>query len=141
MIADVAGSWRVEVRFTVKICIGESGGKGRGIFATRSIGCGDVIEAAPVVVVSHAQVAHLDATILGDYYFVWGDNKQDAAILLGHCSLCNHSYEPNARFVLVPANQTIEFIALRAIKAGEEITTNYNGDPANRAPIWFPTIP
>jgi uncharacterized protein len=123
------------------ICIGESGNRGRGLFATRPINCGELIEAAPVVVVPHAQVAQLDATILGDYYFVWGDNKQDAAILLGRCSLCNHSYEPNARFVLVPAQRTIEFIALRAIAAGEEITTNYNGDPANRAPIWFPTIP
>jgi len=123
------------------ICTGESSGKGRGIFAVRPIACGELIEAAPVVVVPHAQIAQLDATILGDYYFVWGDNKQDAAILLGRCSLCNHSYEPNARFVLVPAQQTIEFIALRAIATGEEVTTNYNGDPANCAPLWFPTIP
>ena len=123
------------------ICIGESGDKGRGIFATRPIGCGEVIEAAPVVVVPRAQIAHLDATILGDYYFVWGEDKKDAAILLGRCSLCNHSYEPNARFVLVPAQQAIEFVALRAIKVGEEITINYNGDPANRAPLWLPTIP
>ena len=81
------------------------------------------------------------ASLLADYYFTWGDNKQDAAILLGRCSLCNHSYEPNARFVLVPAQQTIEFIALRAIATGEEITINYNGDPANRTPVWFPTSP
>jgi SET domain-containing protein len=123
------------------ICIGESGGRGRGIFAIRPINGGELIESAPVVVVPCAQVAQLDATILGDYYFVWGEHKQDAAILLGRCSLCNHSYEPNARFVLVPAQQAIEFIALRDIAAGEEITTNYNGDPANCAPIWFPTIP
>jgi len=121
--------------------IGESGGKGRGIFAARPIDGGERIESAPVVVVPRAQVAHLDATILGDYYFVWGEDKKDAAILLGRCSLCNHSYEPNARFVLVPAQQAIEFVALRAIKAGEEITINYNGDPANRAPLWFPTMP
>ncbi len=123
------------------IGIGESGGKGRGIFAARPIDCGERIESAPVVVVPRAQVTHLDATILGDYYFVWGEDKKDAAILLGRCSLCNHSYEPNARFVLVPAQQAIEFVALRAIKVGEEITINYNGDPANRAPLWFPTIP
>ena len=123
------------------ICIGDSGSRGRGIFATRSIGCDELIESAPVVVVPREQVAHLDATVLGDYYFVWGDRKQDAAILLGRCSLCNHSYQPNARFALVPAQHAIEFIALRPIAPGEEITINYNGDPANRTPIWFPTIP
>ncbi|MEI8243218.1 MAG: SET domain-containing protein [bacterium] len=123
------------------IRIGDSGAKGRGVFATRAIACGELIEAAPVVVVPQTQITQLDATILGDYYFVWGDHKRDAAILLGRCSLCNHSYEPNARFVLVPAQQAIEFIALRVIAPGEEITSNYNGDPANGAPIWFSTLP
>ena len=64
------------------IGIGESGGKGRGIFAARPIDCGERIESAPVVVVPRAQVTHLDATILGDYYFVWGEDKKDAAILI-----------------------------------------------------------
>ena len=94
-----------------------------------------------MVVVPHEQLVHLDNTILGDYYFTWGEGRQEAAILLGRCSLCNHSYEPNARFVLVPAQRAIEFIALRAIAVGEEITIIYNGDPSNRNPLWFPTIP
>ncbi len=123
------------------ICIGESGSRGRGIFAARPIACGELIEAAPVVVVPREQVVHLDATILGDYYFMWGEQKKEAALLLGRCSLCNHSYEPNARFVLAPAQQAIEFVALRAIAVGEEITINYNGDPASRGPVWFPTSP
>ena len=123
------------------ICVGESGSRGRGIFATRPIGCGALIEAAPVVVLPHEQIAHLDATVLGDYYFLWGDHKQEGAVLLGQCSLCNHSYEPNARFVLIPARRAIEFVAVRDISAGEEITINYNGDPASRGPVWFPTAP
>ena len=123
------------------ICIGESSGRGRGIFAAHPIGCGELIESSPVVVVPREQVGHLDATLLGDYYFTWGERREEAALLLGRCSLCNHSYEPNARFVLNPAQRAIDFIALRAIAAGEEITTNYNGDPACRDPLWFPTIP
>jgi uncharacterized protein len=119
------------------IRIGESPDKGRGVFATRKIASGETIEEAPVVVVPREQVANLDATSLGDYYFLWGDDEKDGALLLGWCSLCNHSYEPNARFELRPARQTIEFIALRDIAGGEEITTNYNGDPGSREPVWF----
>ncbi len=123
------------------ICIGDCGRRGRGIFATRAIGGGELIEAAPVVVVPQAQIPQLDATVLGDYYFVWGAERKEAAILLGRCSLCNHSYEPNARFELRPAQQSIAFLALRAIAPGEEITINYNGDPACRDPLWFATHP
>lgn len=119
----------------------ESADKGRGIFATCNIACGELIEEAPVVVVPCEEVAHLDATTLGDYYFLWGDDEKEAALLFGLCSLCNHSYEPNARFALQPARRTIAFIALRDITAGEEITTNYNGNPASREPVWFPARP
>jgi SET domain-containing protein len=120
------------------IRVGLSAGKGRGIFATRKIGCREMIEESPVVVVPREQVAHLDATALCDYYFLWSPDEKDAALLLGRCSLCNHSYEPNARFELYPARQTIGFIALREIATGEEITVNYNGDHGSRKPLWFP---
>ena len=123
------------------IQVGQSAGKGRGIFATRPISGGETIEEAPVVVVPREQVGHLDATALCEYYFLWGADEKDAALMLGRCSLCNHSYEPNARFVLHPARQTIAFVALRDIAAGEEITTNYKGDPASREPLWFPVSP
>jgi SET domain-containing protein len=123
------------------IQVGESPGKGRGIFATRKIACGELIEEAPVVVVPREEVAHLDETALRDYYFLWGEDEKDAAVLLGWCSLCNHSYEPNAQFLLHPGKQTIEFIALRDIVVGEEITTNYKGDPASREPVWFSANP
>jgi SET domain-containing protein len=123
------------------IRVGESPDKGRGVFATRNISGGETIEEAPVVLVPREQVASLDATALGDYYFLWGEDEKDAALLFGLCSLCNHSYEPNARFELRPAWLAIEFIALRDIAAGEEITTNYNGDPESREPVWFPAKP
>ncbi len=123
------------------ISIGDCGQRGRGIFATRPIAGEELIEAAPVVVVPQKQIPQLDATPLGDYYFVWGEESDEAAILLGRCSLCNHSYEPNARFELIPEQQSIAFVALRDIAVGEEITINYNGDPTCREPVWFPTLP
>jgi hypothetical protein len=119
------------------IRIGDSPGKGRGVFALRKIRAGETIEEAPVVIVSESEVAHLDATVLGDYYFLWGDDEKQAALLLGWCSLCNHSYTPNARFTLHPKRLTIEFVALRDIAEGEEVTTNYNGNPKSREPVWF----
>ena len=122
------------------IRVGDSHGKGRGIFALRSIASGETIEEAPVVIVPEGEVAHVDATVLGDYYFLWGEDEKQAAVLLGLCSLCNHSYRPNARFVLHPDRNTIQFVALREISEGEEVTTNYNGDPESRAPVWFVAV-
>ena len=122
------------------IFVGNSDGKGRGIFAQRKISKGETIEEAPVVVIPHSQIEHLDRTLLGDYYFVWGEDEEEAAIALGLCSLCNHSYEPNAAFRLNRDRLTIEFVAARSIESGEEITINYNGDPGSKKPIWFESL-
>lgn len=122
------------------IFVGNSDGKGRGIFAQRKISKGETIEEAPVVVIPHSQIEHLDRTLLGDYYFVWGADEEEAAIALGLCSLCNHSYEPNAVFRLNRDKLTIEFVAARSIESGEEITINYNGDPGSKKPIWFECV-
>jgi SET domain-containing protein len=123
------------------IVVGPSPGKGRGVFASRRIEAGETIEEAPVVVMSGAEIEHLDRTVLGDYYFLWGADEEDAALLLGLCSLCNHSYQPNAVFECQPEAGTIRFVALRTIEAGEEITTNYNGAPDNAKPLWFDVQP
>ena len=121
--------------------VGESTNKGRGLFATRLISCGELIEEAHVIVVPREQVEQLDATVLGDYLFLWGEEEEETALVLGRGSLCNHSYQPNARFVLHPDRLTIEFVALRDISAGEEIATNYHGDPACSDPVWFEAKP
>ena len=123
------------------IFVGDSSGKGRGIFAQRTICKGETIEAAPVVVIVQSEIEFLDQTRLQDYYFVWGENEEHAAVMLGLCSLCNHSYQPNATFNLRPEKLSIEFVSIREIKAGEEITINYNGDPDNLKPVWFDALP
>lgn len=123
------------------IVVGSSPGKGRGIFASRRIPKGEIIEEAPVIVLPGAEIEHLERTVLQDYYFLWGADEEDAAILLGLCALCNHSYQPNAVFVTRPESRTIQFVALRDIEAGEEVTTNYNGNPENPKPVWFDAQP
>jgi SET domain-containing protein len=123
------------------IVVGASPNKGRGVFASRRIQAGDIIEEAPVIVLPGAEIEHLERTVLQDYYFLWGADEEQAAILLGLCSLCNHSYQPNTVFVPRPETRTIRFVALHDIEAGEEITTNYNGNPDNLKPVWFDAQP
>jgi SET domain-containing protein len=123
------------------IAIGETRYKGRGVFAQTKIPADVLIEEGPVVIVPPEQIEHLNRTTLANYYFLWGPDETEAALLLARCSLCNHSFDPNAIFVLNPERLTISFFSRRDIPAGEEITINYNGDPAARTPIWFRTAP
>ncbi|MBK5291850.1 MAG: SET domain-containing protein-lysine N-methyltransferase [Acidobacteriia bacterium] len=122
------------------IAIGNSPGKGRGIFARRMIRAGETIEEAPVLVFPGSQLEWIDKTIFGDYYFHWGYDEEDGALLLGLCSLCNHSYSPNARFYRKFDAGTIQFTALRDIEFGEEITVNYNEEPDDWKPMWFEVL-
>ena len=52
-------------------------------------------------------------------------------------SVYNHSYQPNARYEPDFDLNIMEFIAIRDIVAGEEITTNYNYDPEDDSPVWW----
>lgn len=122
------------------IFVGETAGKGRGIFARRKICTGETIEEAPVLVIPKSEIEFLEKTLLQDYYFLWGENEEEAAVMFGICSLCNHSYRPNAVFNLRPETLTIKFVAHRDIEEGEEITINYNGDPEDQSSIWFDAL-
>lgn len=110
-------------------------GKGRGVFARRPIRKGEVIERVPVLVMSVEDYEKgMDTTILAGYVFAWGEGQ--IALALGYGSLYNHSYRPNARYQDV-APRTKQFVALRAIRSGEEVTVNYNGSPRSRAKVGF----
>lgn len=94
--------------------------------AQRPFGEGEIIERPPVIVIPAAEAPTIRATRLAGYFFEWGEDCRQAAIALGYGSLYNHSYAPNARYVFQEADECLEFVALRAIAAGEEITINYN---------------
>ena len=112
--------------------------RGRGVFTDRAIGRDELIERCPVLVLPAADRSALRETALYDYYFDWAPDGSDLAIALGLGSLYNHSFSPNARYVKRYREELIELVALRAIAAGEEILINYNGDPADRTPLWSP---
>lgn len=110
-------------------------GKGRGVFARRPIAAGAVIERVPVLVLPYGEDEWESA--LAPYYFAWG--RGTVALALGYGSLYNHSYRPNARYDDI-GQLTKVFTTLRDIEPGEEITVNYNGDPADRAPVAFTVV-
>lgn len=110
--------------------------KGRGVIATKNIKKGEVIERAPVIVIPSKEWKHIKKTILNDWNYYWKRNG-DFAIVLGHGSLYNHSFTPNAYYKPDFKNNAMVYIALKNIKINEEILINYNGDPEDMSPMWF----
>jgi hypothetical protein len=122
------------------VCVREFSGKGRGVVATVPFAPGDTIELAPVLVIPADEVPRLVGTILGRHVFAWGADGLDRALVLGTCQLCNHSYTPNAEYLHDWAGRTLRFQALGHVRPGDEITVNYNGDPASPRPVGFDVL-
>jgi hypothetical protein len=94
------------------------GRRGRGVFALRPFAEGEVVEICPTVVVDE----DVDG-VVGDYVF---SSRQPGKLLLvlGYGMLYNHSTQPNL-FHRTGGRLLIEFVALRDIAAGEELTHDY----------------
>lgn len=113
--------------------------KGRGVFTREFIPEETVIELAPVIVMSAADRELLDQTLLHDYIFEWGDQRDQCAMALGYVPIYNHSYESNCRYFMDFNAQTIMVKTIRPVETGEELTINYNGDWDNEKQVWFVT--
>ena len=122
------------------ICIKETGKYGRGIFATRDIKTGELIEISPVLTSIKNEWKYLKKTVLYNYCFSWGENYEHTAIALGYGSLYNHSYTPNAEYKYNTDNLSIDFYAIADITDGQEITINYNESSEDDSPLWFEVI-
>jgi SET domain-containing protein len=111
--------------------------KGRGVFARSPIPAGTVFERAPVLVIPAVEIDENPYdTVLTRYCFQWG--RDTVAVVLGFGSLYNHSYRPNA-YYRDRRSRIKEFVALRDIARGEEITINYNGSPCDASDVGFRT--
>lgn len=117
--------------------IAEAGTKGRGVFTAADITADSVIEIAPVVVMPDGERKLIDQTLLHDYIFEWGDGTQECCLALGWVSVYNHSYTSNCTYDMDYDEKTITIQTIRKIKAGEELTINYNGTWNNDKKIWF----
>ena len=107
---------------------------GAGVFAAKRIAPEAVIERCPVLVVPADEAEAIANSVFGDYVYEWEDGY---ALALGFGSLYNHSRRSNARYEMDFEAEEIHIVARRSIEKGEEILVNYNGDPTNKAPVWF----
>ncbi|MEJ7609977.1 MAG: SET domain-containing protein-lysine N-methyltransferase [Ferruginibacter sp.] len=111
--------------------------KGRGIFSEDNIPIGTVIEISPVIVMPGHHRQHLDKTLLHDYIFEWGEQKDQCCMALGLIPVYNHSYESNCEYFMDYDEAMITLKTVRTINAGDELTINYNGDWNDAKPVWF----
>ncbi|MBS1604567.1 MAG: SET domain-containing protein-lysine N-methyltransferase [Bacteroidetes bacterium] len=120
-----------------QLFIAPSGNMGRGVFTSAAIKKGTVVEVSPVIVMTGEERILLDQTLLHDYIFEWGLRKKGCAMALGYVPLYNHAYRSNCEYEMDYEQRLISVRAVRAIKAGEELFINYNGDWDNETPVWF----
>jgi SET domain-containing protein len=119
--------------------IDDTGASGRGVFSSEDIDAGTLIEVSPVIVMNGDDRKHLDQTLLHDYIFEWGHEQQECCMALGYVPLYNHSAISNCEYEMDFDHALIGIRTVRAIKAGEELCINYNGDWDDAKPVWFQT--
>ena len=112
---------------------------GRGVFTSSAIAEGTLIELSPAIIMSAADRVHLDKTLLHDYIFEWGKNKDQCAMALGLISVYNHSYKANCNYGMYFKKNANSIIAIRDIMPGEELFINYNGTWDDEKKVWFET--
>lgn len=120
-----------------KIYIAPSMTHGLGVFARVPIVKDAVIEESPVLVILGDQLSDLVKTELMEYFFAWGQGFKDGVVVWGYGSLFNHSYAPNAKYIKDLRNSLVKFVAIKDIKADQEILVNYNGHPKDKTKLWF----
>ena len=114
--------------------------KGRGVIAKKKIKKDTLVELANVILLPNEEYELLCETKLYDYIFEWEDpNKPELqnAIAFSVCQFFNHSYTPNLKYTYDYKNSNIEYLAIKDILKGEELTVNYNGKVKDNTPLWF----
>ncbi len=113
--------------------------RGRGVFTSKNISKGTIIEVSPVIVLTEKERKTIEKTLLFHYVFEWGNDKKKAAMALGYISLYNHSYDANCEYEMEFAKKIMTIKTVRNIKKGEELFINYNAVPNDKTKVWFDT--
>jgi hypothetical protein len=113
---------------------------GRGVFTSEKLKARTVIEIAPVIVLSLADRKLIDQTLLHDYIFEWGDQHDQCCMALGYVPVYNHSYKSNCEYEMDYESNLISIKTVRAVKAGEELYINYNGEWNDQKKLWFDAV-
>ena len=94
---------------------------GFGVFAKKNFRKGDTIEECPYIV-SGQEKKHPKKV---QEYLFSGPTKKTTLILLGYGCVYNHSKNNNADYYSDDKKKVIVFYAIKKIKKGEEIFSNY----------------
>lgn len=101
--------------------------KGYGVFATKDIKEGDLIEKCYCI--KAADTFYEVSFSLKDYTFNYPQGNQTdetvQVLPLGYGCIYNHSDTPNAKWENAEEEMYFDFSAIKDIKAGEEICTYY----------------
>src|SRR6185436_10752864 len=65
-----------------RLLVRPAGAMGRGVFAGRAIGKGELIESCPVIPLSAEDEKRLAGTTLDHYLFAWGRDPEGACLVL-----------------------------------------------------------
>ncbi|TCD47449.1 SET domain-containing protein [Chlorobium sp. N1] len=105
-----------------KLQVGASSVAGRGVFATKPIGEGEIIERCPVLEVTDRDVG---GELLN--YVFYGNSEQSRLVVMGYGMLFNHSFEPNVAYWLEESQTgpVLVLYAKRAVAKGEELFYDY----------------
>jgi uncharacterized protein len=117
--------------------VGPTERMGRGVFTSEDLEKDMVIEVSPVIVMNLEERKLLDQTLLHDYIFEWGHDKQRCCMALGYVAVYNHAYESNCEYDMDFDSELITITTVRAIKANEELFINYNGVWNDDTKVWF----
>lgn len=118
--------------------------KGLGVFSSRAISSGEVIEVCPVIVLN---TAFKDLpTELQRVVFSWATLAKESspfAVALGYGSMYNHSNPANVRYDAMPSIRCMRFVAARDIEPHQELTVNYDAEGGGIVAgeeLWFETM-
>jgi SET domain-containing protein len=105
--------------------------RGRGVYAARAIEAGEILDLAPVSIITAREAELLEQTPLAHRYFHWDGDESDleewrGAIAYGLVSLVNHAEAANAGVWQEYDRELLVLEALRPITAGEEISIHYD---------------
>ena len=113
-------------------------GKRRGVVAVRDCAAGTELERSLVIFVPDRDLVERDdpPTVFDEYLMYWSDEPDREVVMgTGLLMIYNHSSSPNVELEDGPDADTMSVIALRDIKAGEELTYDYDTE------LWFEPHP
>lgn len=131
---------KIIARQSISLHLGPSIIHGQGVFSTKEIGKGELIEVAPLLIGSAYEYELLSQTNLHDYYFLIDNKDTPVAIGLGFASWYNHACPANTKYRINLKKRTIEIKAIKDIQINTEITINYHGRPDDNSEIIFNSI-